>query len=199
MTVWCIARPLRTSKYYSYVLFLFLIQFSTVISSSSHLIVWRMTYHLCFSFISILLARMTGFHYYTKTTDIMHFFFATQGLVVTNIAVSKHVGTDLLNVFYLNMHFRRGRNFTLGRNITSLYCILFEDYLPWSFVFFFCLHLPLCHASWRHRKIYVVIRDNYVQQVWLGVSVYNFNFCTSFVRSYVTCERRNSLNAALAK
>jgi len=61
---------------------------------------------------------------------------------------------------------------------------------------FFCLRLPLCHAPWRHLKIYVVIQDNYVQQMWRGVSVYNFNFYTSPILCFVTCESRNSLDAA---
>jgi hypothetical protein len=74
VTVWCIASPLRASNNYSFVLFFFLIQFSTVISSFSLLILWPMAYDLCFPVIAILSARMMGLHYYTKTTDIMHLF-----------------------------------------------------------------------------------------------------------------------------
>jgi len=59
---------------------------------------------------------VTGFHYYTKTAHVTYSFFATQGLFVTNIAVSTYVGTDL-NV---HKYFRPWRSFMLGQSITLL-------------------------------------------------------------------------------
>lgn len=70
-------------------------------------------------------------------------------------------------------------------------------YLAHWFFFFFCLRLPLCHAFRRHLKIYIVMQDNYVQQMRPGVSVYTYNFCTSLLRMCVTFESKKSFNAAL--